>query len=158
MCFCSAVLAAQQPGQRFPNRPRLFPRMNQDNNRPQPGAHPAPPNLDADGDGVVSEQEILAAVRGHLNSQREQNPQAYRKIMRRFDADKDGEISDAEAMEIHHETERRMRQGAANEQGRPMPGNEPHAPGNSQPGERRLSDNGLLKGIKIEGLNLSSDL
>lgn len=119
---------------------------------------PAPPNIDADGDGVVSEEEILAAVRGHLMHQREQNPQVYRRILRRFDADNNGEISDAEAMEIHRDTERRMQQDAANDPGRPMPGAEPRDAGNPQPGERRLHDNGLLKGIKIEGLNLSSDL
>jgi len=156
MCFCSAVLVAQQSGQRFPNRPRVFPRINQDRNRPQPGMQPTPPNIDADGDGVVSEEEILAAVRGHLNHQRDNNPQVYRRIVRRFDTDNDGEISDAEAMEIHRDTERRMQQ----DPGRPMPpGAEPHDAGGSfQPGERKLSDNGLLKGIKIEGLNLSSDL
>ncbi|NLF97839.1 MAG: EF-hand domain-containing protein [Candidatus Riflebacteria bacterium] len=119
---------------------------------------PAPPNIDADGDGVVSEEEILAAVRGHLNHQRDNNPQAYRRILRRFDADNNGEISDAEALEIHRDTERRMQQDAANDPGRPMPGAEPRDAGNPQPGERRLHDNGLLKGIKIEGLNLSSDL
>lgn len=162
MCFCSAILAAQQPGQRFPNRPRIFQGMKRD--KPQTGAQqpPAPPNLDANGDGVISREEILAVVRGHLNHERENNPMAYRRILRRFDADKDGNISDDEAMEIHHDTEKRMQQGQhqgnPNMADRPMPGSQPPDAAPYQGGERRLSDNGLLKGIKIEGLNLSSDL
>jgi hypothetical protein len=157
MCFCSAVLMAQQPGQRFPNRPRLFPRMNQEKTKPGMQRPDAPPDLDVDGDGVISREEILAGVRAHLNSEREKSPQIFRRILQRFDADKDGEISDDEAMEMHRDFERRMKQGRnegepRHEGGRPQD----TAMNNEEP--RRLNDNGLLKGIKIEGLNISSDL
>lgn len=151
MCFCSAVLMAQQPGQRFPNRPRLFPRMNQNKQQQQ-----QPPNLDANGDGVVSREEILFAVRAHLNNERENNQPGFKKIMKRFDVDQDGEISDDEAMEMHSAIESRMQNGRRDR--RPGHENLPQdaAMHNEEP--RQLSDNGLLKGIKIEGLNISSDL
>jgi len=151
MCFCSVVLMAQQPGQRFPNRPRIFPRMNQEQSKPGMQRHHVPPDLDANGDGVISREEILAVVKGHIQHERENNPQAYRRILRRFDADKDGEIGDEEAMEIHRDTERRMQQE--------RPDQPPDHPGGpNQDDARRLDDKGLLKGIKIEGLNISSDL
>ncbi len=167
MCFCSAVLAAQQPGQRFPNRPRIFPRMNQNQQPPEHQQQPQqPPNLDTDGDGVVSREEILFAVRAHLNNERENNQPVFRKILKRFDADNDGEISDDEAMEMHYDLERRMQEGRRDRPGRdrprdmerPQPGVEPQDAGMHHEEPLRLNDNGLLKGIKIEGLNVSSDL
>ncbi len=167
MCFCSAVLAAQQPGQRFPNRPRVFQHFNQ--NQQQPGQQQQqPPNLDTDGNGVVSREEILFAVREHLNNERENNQPVFRRILKRFDADNDGEISDDEAMEMHYDLERRMQEGRRDRQPgrenrphdmeRPRPGSEPQDAAVRHEEPRRPNDNGLLKGIKIEGLNISSDL
>ncbi len=157
MCFCSAVLVAQQPGQRFPNRPRIFQRFNQNQQQQGQQQQPQPTNPDTNGDGVVGRDEILAAVRARLKNERENNQPVFRKIMQRFDADKDGEISDDEALEMHREFERRMRQGGRGD-GQSRPDSEPHNAAMHQEEPRRLNDNGLLKGIKIEGLNISSDL
>jgi len=159
MCFCSVVLVAQQPGQRLQNfkklfRPNLSDRKQERKSMPPRGEST---NLDADGDGVITEQEIYTAIQNNLESERENNPQQYERLMQRFDVDKDRQISMAEAMEMHKEIERRMqqaRQRGGPQSGQPGSGDERTAQSENRP----LSDGGLLKGIKIEGLNISSDL
>lgn len=182
-CLCSVILSAQQAnprlGQRIRDRLRSVPRINQDHQpSPQPGGQHRPPppqpggqhrpphNLDLDGDGVLSRTEILAAVRSHLNNEKEYNPHIYKKILQHFDTNKDDVIDDDEAIEVHYDLERRMQRQNPNMM--PMPGDPPPGPppmdqGKSPksdnnvaptPGKPRFSDNGLLKGVKIEGLDL----
>jgi Ca2+-binding EF-hand superfamily protein len=227
MCFCSLVLAAQQPGQRFPNRPRIFPR-NQDRQDQvdQPDQSEARQGqqmmqnafemqlVDSNGDGVKSEQEIHEAVQRFLEQSRERSPQRFKRMMQRFDTDKDQQISRSEALAVYKDVTERLRQKQGEDGPRPGDGkiseqeiyaaiqaninnervrNPQHynmlmqrfdvdkdqiisfaeamemhrdhekrmreQPEGSSPQEaRQVSDNGLLKGIKIEGLNIGSGL
>jgi hypothetical protein len=165
MCLCATILSAQQPGQRLPGRPGILNRLNRSGGQPQPepqrlGRPPTPPappvDIDLDNDGVISEQEIYTAVTNHLRELQANDKPRFFIVMKRFDKDKDGQISLEEALEIHAEITRRRQQGAAPTE-LPPPGERP-PDGRGDHGEKRvLSDNGLLKGIKINGLNISSD-
>lgn len=136
--------------ERFKNRPGAD---NKKGPMQQPGKE-----IDADGDGIVSNDEILAAVQRGLGELRKNNPEGFKKAMQRFDFDSDGEISMEEALAMHKERQKRMQEngdfqpmsrGNLSENERPGPGRPSQG---SDPAQIPvLSDAGLLQGVKIDG-------
>ncbi len=132
--------------ERFKNRPGA-------DNKKGPMQQPRI-EIDANGDGIISEDEIHAVVQRALGDLRNNNPEAYKKAMQRFDADADGVISQKEALEMHKERQKRMQ-----ENGDAQPMNQGNLPRNERPVPEPsqqipapvLSDGGLLSGVKIDG-------
>ena len=164
MCFCSVMLAAQQPGQRFPNRPRIFPRkQGQESQSDQPemqqGRQPMLklPVIDTDGDGLNSDQEIHAAIQKQLNQLRGRNQQRFKKVLERFDADKDQQISMAESMEIYKEVKEGIQKLQGGENPRSGVGPQSGDPRGNTPSERQMPSPGSPPNPDLDGDGLVSE-
>lgn len=150
LSFCMLAAGQQQDGRfrrplaglrdKFRNRPGI--------QRPPQAGQLSAAQLDRDGDGSVSEDEIVTTVIESFDDLKQNDPQRFEMLMNRFDQNQNGVIDRDEALEAHAEHQKRM-QGNHDGQQSGRAGGERNM--GKAPAVNVPDDMGLLNGVKIEG-------